>query len=1511
MRQNLPAWLTSADPAAVKALSDSLLLSHQSQNKVRQLLKGLRGIHEFAAPLLTEALRKQFGDGLNIYSDYYLQGRTFVVKDLHPVGNRDYRSESFKQSLLQAALHNFEAREDSSWSATEWRRLGRSDNRPLPVQIQPEQFVDLCRSLDLGAKYQAHLNAVFNPAASAHETAVQAQARVRSVLKDSMRHDLAVAAYIAVIKQQIPGPVYRMLLETTELNADVTLDGLVVRHKRLSMLGEPLSNIMLFETWTPTGTFDLYAQQQYRLSTLVMYIPDDPLSPLKTFATWDACELDLKERLEQADYRRFFYRFVQRKDMPSFLPELEQALKEKASLRLGTYAITGDTFDEMVRLSLEKIMVDARFLAVPTADEDLKTLQKKRQQAQTVGLNLLSAASFFVPGLAEIVLGVTVFELMREVYHGYEDWQDGHRHEALARLTGVAEVVALGGLIGVATAATSRFFEELLPIELAEGQSRLWHLDLAPYQVDPALIAEASESEQGLLDLGSQHYVQMDGKTYSVYFEENLGKWRIRHPARAQAYAPVLEHNGAGAWRAVLENPLQWQGSHYLFRRLGTGFATLDNESIDQALAVTGLDETALRQIHLCNAKPPGALLDTISRLQLDRQVNRFIQQLETSNPTLSAESLLANIRTDSVLSNIWDVLDAQQSAPGSTEGTNEPHPLTVRDITARAKVLRPTLFDSLYKARNQPAPGAEATLCRDFPGLPLPVARQLIETATEAERVRLTTELRVPLRMAEAAQEHLREIRLNRAIEGFYLDSVSNPDTEKLALHLLDKLPDWEGNTWIEVREQSFDGTLIDSIGDVSATWRPVVVKNGAVYQAFGADRQPLTFSMDGPDGLYASLLGSVVLADTETADDLRLALAQLAAEDRRQAAQMLGQAAERGWFNAPRRLSDSQLGYPLSGRGAPTPNRTSLVDQARRLYPDFSDNQIDNLLRSLRIGGTNARTALLRRQHEFERLDKVLSRWEHEAVASSSLQMPERVQVGNTLRRCWRRQVPRLDRPDGSLLGYRLSLEGSQIGQLPEFPAGTDFSHVVDLNLHNANLRDVPQGFMQCFSRIQWLDLSNNELTALPTMIGLMTELRGLNLQANQIRLNSADIVTLSRLSRLEELNLSLNPIGEVPDVSHLNLLRILRLRGTRIDRLPTGLLSRLDLVSVDLRDNLIRELPDTLFSADPRQVQQIVLHDNPLSDTSLERLTDYQARTGVGFRGHRHNPSPESARAYWLPEPNDPQWARRQDRWKRLAAEPGSQDFMRLFGDLTTTSDFQLVREDLTRRVWEVIDKASANSKLRKVLFELAASPRSCSDSVLLNFSALEVKTLVFHALCEALESKDSSALLVIAHGLFRLEKLEQIARRDIAARPVIAGVPAVDEIEVSLAYRTGLANRLALPGQPRSMRYEAIAGISAADLDAAYEEVLTAEPAQLQDFIAERDFWIEFLEKKYAIDFATTEQPFRVRESVLLEQQDDLTSAEFDQRYRDLGKAREEAKRALIKRLTEHEQAPESR
>lgn len=1539
VEQCLPSWLTTGTPWAVGALAKSLRTGQRASHRLRSPLKSLPTAQAFAAPLLTEALRKQFGSELNIDTDFYLQGKSVLVRDMRPVGNREWRTEYHQQSLLQAALHNFEA------SAAVAPNLNRLEIA-RPVSLLPEQFAHLCRTLDIGGKYQALLNAFYNPPANSQETAAQARARVRSQFKDSKRHDLAVAAHVALLHSQISEPVHAMLLRVSELDTDVMLDGLKVRHKRLSMLGQPLTNIMVFETSSSVSRPE-YAWVQYELRKLVVYVPNDPVSPLTEYMTWEACEDDLRTRLGQADYRRFFCGFVPHKDAAVFCPALESTLKQNAGLRLVTHIVTGEPFADRVERAIEKVFADARFQAVPTADQDLKSLQDSRRKTEELGLNLLNVAAFFVPGLGELMFGVAAYQLLGKVYEGIEDWSDGHKQEALADMVEVAKTVAVTALMAGATVAVksvySRFFRELMPISLDNGQTRLWHKDLTPYEVEHSSEADISEIEPGLFKKGDQHSVRIEGKTYSARFDETAGKWRLWHPTRTQAYAPILERNGAGAWRMALDNPLEWQGSPYLFKRLGDDFRQFDDDSIEQILTVTGLDEDALRCIHLDNAKPPGHLLDTVGRFQLDRDLTRFIDKLESADSALPLADSLAGLREDSAFDTVWKVLDEQQRALTTEQSTQWTQSLTTSQIAERAGAIRNDLFERLYCARNNFAPGAETLVKRDFPGLPLAVVKRLLERATDAEHLRFSTEQRIPLRLAESAREMLRTVRLTRAKEGFYLDSVDNADTDKLTLHLLEKLPGWPVDTRVEIRAQTQDGAVLDCIGDAQATWLGVLAKDTNRYSPAEPEELAPPLSSVRPHSLFSSLFSTVRIDNIKNADDLRLTLAKLAASQRQDAERILGLVPRPPHFNPPLRLGKNRVGYQLSGRGDPAPARPSITGLVRKLYPDYSNFEIDHFLFSLRLSGANVREVLQQREKQYLQFDLALSRWEHQPGTSSSTKV--RAQISHSLRRCWRRQTPRLDHPDGRLLGYRLSLEASHPGQLPELPKGTDLSHVVDLNLYGMQLSEIPDGFLRHFSATRWLDLGNNSLDRLPTALKQMPELRGLNLQSNRIRLRAADILDLSQLRKLEELNLSGNPLGQAPDVTQLQHLQILRLRDTGIEQLPNGLFDRRNLVDADLRDNQIRELPEELFGAPPQTLQRIFVHDNPLSDASRRRLATVQHNHGLDLDlGEQVNDAASLEGTDWLPATDDPLRLQKQQTWARVAAEPRARHFIRLLANLTETSDFRLVREDLTGRVWNVVEAAFEHTELRNELFELAATPTRCSDTFLVNFSALEVKTLVFKARSAAHDTQNSSGLLALARGLFRLKRLEHIAREDIKSRAVNPDIPeeneqeltdtdtdtntdsadtgvtevtdtdtedldqpAVDEIEVSLAYRTGLAQRLALPGQPKSMSYKAIADVTDAMLDTAEKQVLADENTpQLQAFIVEQDFWVEFLKQKYAMDFAQVKQPFRDDEARLIEQPD-VSSEEYEKRYKALAADWADAEHSLIQRLTERELA----
>ncbi len=172
--------------------------------------------------------------------------------------------------------------------------------------------------------------------------------------------------------------------------------------------------------------------------------------------------------------------------------------------------------------------------------------------------------------------------------------------------------------------------------------------------------------------------------------------------------------------------------------------------------------------------------------------------------------------------------------------------------LVARARTTRAWLFESRYRALKVADTDGAQTLQQAFAGLPPLVVEELASHASPAERIQLTTERRVPLRMAEEASAYLQQVRLARAYEGLYLTSVSSADTDCLALHSLEALAQWPSQVRLEVHNRFFGGQLLYSIGAQEAPVRKVLIKDGNRYETRDAEDQHL----HGLDDLYSSVL-------------------------------------------------------------------------------------------------------------------------------------------------------------------------------------------------------------------------------------------------------------------------------------------------------------------------------------------------------------------------------------------------------------------------------------------------------------------------------------------------------------------------------------------------------------------------------------------------------------------------------------------------------------------------------
>ena len=113
--------------------------------------------------------------------------------------------------------------------------------------------------------------------------------------------------------------------------------------------------------------------------------------------------------------------------------------------------------------------------------------------------------------------------------------------------------------------------------------------------------------------------------------------------------------------------------------------------------------------------------------------------------------------------------------------------------------------------------------------------------------------------------------------------------------------------------------------------------------------------------------------------------------------------------------------------------------------------------------------------------------------------------------------------------------------------------------------------------FINIVTLNLSNNQLTALPDSIGKLTNLVILNLSYNQLKELPPDI---GKLTNLTHLYISHNQLKELPpDIGKLTYLEHLWLDSNQLKELPPDIGKLTNLVTLNLSNNQLIKLPDSI--------------------------------------------------------------------------------------------------------------------------------------------------------------------------------------------------------------------------------------------------------------------------------------------------------------------------------------------
>lgn len=623
------AWFDNAAPDLRQAVHASQARLTHAQAALACSLKGVKQITEFAEPLLQGRLA-QHGFHASLCNTQLLR----VERSWHWTVLR-YLYRHRRDNLLQAALQNFA--DDEAFTPESAIALSANiqvtpvlvhGSFPLGMQVPvarvalkseryqverlplaPAAFATLCRDLDLGNAYQAHLEHHFaRPATRALAIRVQ---------KDRLR----LAADLAYLRHLLDG--------SARDQVEQLLQGGAVRCWQLALFGTVLHEVMLIDAGS---------------AGLALYLPGhDPA--LRQCNNLDAVHDTLATLLLEPEARQAFTAYIRQDERTHFLDLLQQNLDAtgntaydrpwqraaQADLRPSREAITAEPFAHYQDLHLARLKHEASLLAVPTAIADANARARRLEEWESLGLDALNIAALFIPGAGTLMLAVTACQLLGEAFEGYEAWQEGDRHLALRHLEAVGLNLAMIGGFAAAGKVIPKLFNSPLMENLQQvcgndGRYRLWNEDLTPYRSAVALPPTLQPNALGQYLYQGRHFIRMDGHLFEQRFDHELQQWRLIHPEKPDAWQPPLAHNAEGAWRGQHEQPGQWPFAK-LVQRLGEAYAAFTPTQLTQAGRLCGIDAARLRRVHLEGQPTPPLLLDTLQRMAAQAEVEALADQ--------------------------------------------------------------------------------------------------------------------------------------------------------------------------------------------------------------------------------------------------------------------------------------------------------------------------------------------------------------------------------------------------------------------------------------------------------------------------------------------------------------------------------------------------------------------------------------------------------------------------------------------------------------------------------------------------------------------------------------------------------------------------------------------------------------------------------------------------------------------------------------------------------------------
>ncbi|EHZ8890215.1 SPI-2 type III secretion system effector E3 ubiquitin transferase SspH2 [Salmonella enterica] len=404
-------------------------------------------------------------------------------------------------------------------------------------------------------------------------------------------------------------------------------------------------------------------------------------------------------------------------------------------------------------------------------------------------------------------------------------------------------------------------------------------------------------------------------------------------------------------------------------------------------------------------------------------------------------------------------------------------------------------------------------------------------------------------------------------------------------------------------------------------------------------------------------------------------------------------------------------------------------------------------------------------------------------------------------------------------------LSVSDNQLASLPALP-----SELCKLWAYNNQLTSLPT----LPSGLQELSVSDNQLASLPTLPSELYKLWAYN-----NRLTSLPALP----SGLKELIVSGNRLTSLPVLpSELKELMVSGNRLTSLPILPSGLLS------LSVYRNQLTRLPESLIHLSSETT--VNLEGNPLSERTLQALREITSAPGysgpiiqfdmAGASAPRETRALHLAAADWLvpARAGEPAPA---DRWHMFGQEDNADAFSLFLDRLSETENF-IKDAGFKAQISSWLAQLAEDEALRANTFAMATeATSSCEDRVTFFLHQMKNVQLVHNAE-KGQYDNDLAALVATGREMFRLGKLEQIAREKVRTLAL------VDEIEVWLAYQNKLKKSLGLTSVTAEMRFFDVSGVTVTDLQDAELQVKAAEKSEFREWILQWGPLHRVLERK---------------------------------------------------------------